>query len=89
MTYTHHIISNMTRRTPEVIEHPYIHCLSIDHNIFTDNPDFIGDSRGFTECTIMLPKHIIGIIIGHKGYNIKRMMKKYNMSKFRSRNLNN
>ncbi len=69
----------MTRRTPEVIEHPYIHCLSIDYNIFTDNPEFIGDSRGFTECTIMFPKHIIGIIIGHRGYNIKRMMKKYNI----------
>ena len=69
----------MSKKIPEVIEHPYIYCLSIDYNIFTDNPDFIGDSRGFTECTIMLPKHIIGIIIGHRGYNIKRMMKKYNI----------
>ena len=66
-------------QTPAVIECPNFKQIPGRYSMFIDNYYLLEDKYGYTECTLMIPRKYIGVLIGYKGHNIKRMMKTHNV----------
>lgn len=69
----------MMRFPPQVIQGPAFYQMFYDCPLLVDNPYLTQDNVGHTKSIVMVPKHFMGILIGHNGSTIKYLMDKYNV----------
>ncbi|MAF36294.1 hypothetical protein CL622_04210 [archaeon] len=69
----------MERFQPQVISPPNCYLYRTDCPLYLDNLEFVTDSEEQTRVRVMVPKSYMGMLIGHRGKQIKHVSRKFHI----------